>query len=177
MTSSPPAMMSGVSTLRDTERSDRYREMAAAPAAGLLGRSGDAVRQLAAVVAKVRGETGSSRVVLLAHSWGTIVASRFAAEQPALVERLVLFGPILKREGGELSGIGKLMGWGPVTPDEQIKRFREDVPSGEPQLITDDMFAPWGAAYLASDSAHRAASSCSRSSERSGRRHPCCPRR
>ncbi len=44
------------------------------------------------------------------------------------------------------------MGWGLVTPDEQIKRFREDVPSGEPQLITDDMFAPWGAAYLASDS-------------------------
>ncbi len=49
--------------------SDRYREMAAAPAPGPLGRSDEAVRQLAAVVAKVRRKTGSKRVILLAHSW------------------------------------------------------------------------------------------------------------
>jgi len=132
-------------------RSDRYREMAFAPAPGPLGRSQAACRQLAAVVDHVRQETGSKRVILLAHSWGTIVATRFAAEHPSLVERLILFGPILRRNGGADAGVDQLPGWGLVTTDEQIKRFREDVPAGEDEFITDRMFAPWGAAYLASD--------------------------
>jgi len=132
-------------------KSQRYREMAVAAAPGPLGRSDSACRQLAAVVDHVRRESGSKRAVLLAHSWGTIVAARFAAERPALVERLVLFGPILRRSGGDTAGIDQLPGWSLVTTDEQVKRFREDVPPGEEQLITDDMFAPWGAAYLASD--------------------------
>lgn len=131
--------------------SARYPQMAAPAAPGAVGRSGDAVRQLFAVVRHVRNDTGSKRVILLAHSWGTIVAARFAAEHPSLVERLVLFGPILRRQGGNLAEIDKLPSWDLVTPQDQIKRFREDVPAGEQQLITDQMFAPWGAAYLATD--------------------------
>lgn len=132
-------------------RSDRYPAMAAPPVPGPLGRSDAAAAQLAAVVRHVRAQTGQARVVLLAHSWGTIVAGRFAAEHPAAVERLVLFGPILPRDGGSLEGIDRLPGWTAVTADDQITRFREDVPPGEPQLITDAMFAPWASAYLASD--------------------------
>jgi pimeloyl-ACP methyl ester carboxylesterase/heme-degrading monooxygenase HmoA len=131
-------------------KSDRYPAMTQEPVPGALGRSDTAVRQLAAVVARVRAETGR-KVSLLAHSWGTIIAARLAAERPADIDRLVLFGPILQRQGGDASGIDRLFGWDTVTLAAQISRFREDVPEGEPELITDAMFAPWGAAYLATD--------------------------
>lgn len=134
-------------------KSDRYHEMALPPAPAPLGRSHAACRQLAAVVDRVREETGSKSVILLAHSWGTMVAARFAAEHPLLVERLILFGPILKRDGGDIEDLDHLPGWGLVTTDQQIKRFREDVPAGEAELISDRSFAPWGKAYLASDPA------------------------
>ena len=133
--------------------SSRYPQMAKPAVPGPLGRSGDAVRQLGAVVNHVRTNTGSKNVILLAHSWGTIVAARFAAEHPSFVERLVLFGPILRRLGGSLDRIETLAGWDLVTAEDQLKRFREDVPAGEPQLITDAMFAPWGKAYLETDPA------------------------
>jgi pimeloyl-ACP methyl ester carboxylesterase/heme-degrading monooxygenase HmoA len=132
-------------------QSTRYPQMRTAPAPRPLGRSNVAVRQLAAVVDRVRTETAQPRVVLLAHSWGSIVAARLAAEQPLLVERLLLFGPILRREGGDASAVDQLPGWDLITLEAQLKRFREDVPTGEAELITDAMFAPWGASYLLSD--------------------------
>jgi heme-degrading monooxygenase HmoA/pimeloyl-ACP methyl ester carboxylesterase len=134
-------------------RSSRYSEMKAAPVPGALGRSDLAANQLSAVVIRVRSETGSPRVVLLAHSWGTIVAARLAAEQPNVIDRLILFGPILRREGGDASTIEQLTGWDLITPGAQLVRFREDVPKDEGELITDAMFAPWGAAYVETDPA------------------------
>lgn len=135
-------------------RSDRYAAMGQPATPGPLGRSDAAVRQLAAVIDLVRAQTKTEQVALLAHSWGTIVAARYAAWQPARVDRLVLFGPILLRQGKRSSAPPTLPGWEPLTLAAQISRFREDVPTGEPQLITDEMFAPWGAAYLATDPNH-----------------------
>ena len=43
--------------------------------------------------------TRSSGFRIIAHSWGTIVAGRFAARCPSLVDRLVLFGAIARRNG------------------------------------------------------------------------------
>jgi pimeloyl-ACP methyl ester carboxylesterase/heme-degrading monooxygenase HmoA len=129
-------------------RSERYPEMSLAPAPGALGRSDVAVRQLSTVVDHVRETTGKKRVALLAHSWGGIVACRYAAEHVGAVERLVLFAPILRRERSDLPDPWGFPSWTRVTLAAQRERFREDVPAGEPPLVTDAMFERWGETYL-----------------------------
>lgn len=131
-------------------RSDRYAAMAAPPTPGPLGRSDVAVRQLAAVADHVRRLAGAERVDLIAHSAGSLTAGRFAAEHPEAVARLVLFGPILRREGAA-PDLAAMPGWTPMSLEAQWTRFVEDVPPGHPALIPPEVFAPWGRAYLATD--------------------------
>lgn len=135
--------------------SQRYPGMDAPPVRGPLGRSGAAIRQLAAVADEVRRRTGAPRVALLAHSWGTIVAARYAAEHPDLVDRLALFGPILRRPGVPAMGLADMPSYNVVSLHDQITRFREDVPAGQELLISDAAFQPWGEAYLDTDHAAR----------------------
>jgi pimeloyl-ACP methyl ester carboxylesterase/heme-degrading monooxygenase HmoA len=131
--------------------SDRYDAMSSPPVSGPLGRSDAATLQIAAVVGRVRVETGAARVSLVAHSWGTIAAGRFAADHPELVDHLVFFGPIVRRERKGLPDPATLPGWMPMSLEAQWKRFVEDVPADEPAVMTRAMFAPWGTAYLATD--------------------------
>jgi pimeloyl-ACP methyl ester carboxylesterase len=79
--------------------SDRYPEMdrpaAESPA---LCVADDAARQVEAAVRFILAHQNIGSISLIAHSWGSMPASLFAGEHPALVERLVLFAPIARRD-------------------------------------------------------------------------------
>jgi pimeloyl-ACP methyl ester carboxylesterase len=94
-------------------------------------------------------------VSLLAHSWGTIVAGRFAGANPNLVERLALFGPIARREGPPGAEQANGPAWRVITVDDQHARFVEDVPPSEPQVLARPHFEDWAARYLDSDKQSR----------------------
>src|SRR4051794_27339379 len=130
--------------------SDRYPEMDAPPQpTEPLGRVPAAVSQLTRVVQEILARTGQERLSLVAHSWGSLVAGRFAAEHPELVDRLVVFGPIARREQpGEPPPFEN---WYPLPSDAQYRRFVEDVPSGHPMVLLDRHFARWAEAYLATE--------------------------
>jgi pimeloyl-ACP methyl ester carboxylesterase len=130
-------------------RSGRYPEMDQPPD-GLppLGRVPEAATQIARVVEAIRERTEQQRVSIVAHSWGTLATGRFASQHPEWVDRLVLFGAIARREGGEPSQHGA---WYPLTTDAQHKRFVQDVPPGHPPVLLDRHFRPWAEAYLATD--------------------------
>ncbi|MFC3226540.1 alpha/beta hydrolase [Marinibaculum pumilum] len=132
-------------------RSERYPEMGpdSPPAGTPLGRAPDAVRQLERAVRAIVAETGAARVQIVAHSWGTIVAGRFAGQCPDLVDRLVLFGPIARREA--LPGMPSLAPWRYLTVREQRDRFVEDVPPGEAEVLAAADFPAWADLYLAAD--------------------------
>ncbi len=141
-------------------RSGRYPAMDAAPAtAPPLGRLPAALEQLRTVVDLVLARTGRPRLSLIAHSWGTLVAARLAAEHPELVSALVLFGPIAPRPGSplpsSLPGPDALGAWYPLSVDAQHRRFTEEVPASEPPVLLDSHFAAWAAAWLATDPPHR----------------------
>jgi hypothetical protein len=68
------------------------------------------------------------RVSIVAHSWGTMAACLFASQHPDAVERLVLFGPVARREGEASSA--RLPAWRDITLQQQWDRFIEDVPPG-----------------------------------------------
>lgn len=126
--------------------SDRYPEMSEpADRHPPLGRAPEEARQVVAVLALIRRETGR-RASLVAHSWGSLPAARAAIAEPDAVDRLVLFAPIARRTGGNTAA---LSAWTDVTNAAQHGCFVEDVPKGHPPVLV--AFDRWASAYLASD--------------------------
>jgi pimeloyl-ACP methyl ester carboxylesterase len=130
--------------------SDPYPEMPApAEANPPLGRTADCSRQLEAAVSFITKHHEIDRVSLIAHSWGTIVAGEFAGRRPEVIERLVFFGPIARREPqGERQ---RLPAWRLVSLRDQWERFVADVPAGEEPLLSRRHFHEWGELYLDTD--------------------------
>lgn len=131
--------------------SDPYPAMADPPDGGApLGRAPDAATQIERAVRFIAAHHGVSAVSIIAHSWGTIAAGLFATRCPAMVERLVFFGPIARRQQG--GSPPALPAWVPVTVESQRRRFVEDVPAGEPPVLLGRHFEEWASLYLATDS-------------------------
>jgi pimeloyl-ACP methyl ester carboxylesterase len=132
--------------------SDRYKEMGEAPdAAGPLLLAADAAAQLDAAVRFLTERTGSARVSLLAHSWGTAVACLLAGQQPERIDRLVLFGPISRRDPPRYLPRPTGPAWRLITADAQWDRFIEDVPPGAAPVLSRAEFDEWAERYLDSD--------------------------
>ena len=118
------------------------------PADGMapLGRAEQASRQLDAAVRHIRAEHGVDRVSLVAHSWGTIVCGLFAGRSPELVDRMVFFGPIARRD--PTAERVRLPGWRLISLQDQWNRFTETVPAGETPVLLKRHFDEWGELYL-----------------------------
>jgi pimeloyl-ACP methyl ester carboxylesterase len=130
--------------------SDPYPEMEEpAEASPPLCRAKDASRQLEDAVRFICDRHRCDRISIIAHSWGTIVAGRFAAHRPELVDRLALFGPIARREpeGQRI----RLPAWRLISLEDQWKRFTETVPPGEAPVLLRRHFTEWGERYLDGD--------------------------
>ena len=54
-----------------------------------------AAEDIHAAMGKIIRETGLERIDLLGWSWGTVAVSRFAAMHPEMIDRLILYAPIL----------------------------------------------------------------------------------
>jgi pimeloyl-ACP methyl ester carboxylesterase len=134
--------------------SDPYPEMAE-PTDHLpaLGGAETASRQIERAVRHIRERHGVDRVSIVAHSWGTIATGRFAGRCPDLVDRLVFFGPVTWRP--RRTEPARYPAWRLVSLDDQWKRFVEDVPPGEPAVLSKRHFDEWGERYLDTDSASR----------------------
>ena len=132
--------------------SDRYREMdGPADATGPMLLAADAVRQLEVAVRFVVERAGSERVSLVAHSWGSAVAGLLAGECPELIDRLVLFGPISRREKPRYLPRPDGPAWRVITAQAQWDRFVEDVPADAKPVLSRAEFEDWAELYLDSD--------------------------
>lgn len=114
------------------------------------GRGAEAVRHVERVVRHILEQTGSERVSIIAHSWGAIPASLFTGRSPELVDRLVLFGPVCRRDGGAQGSASPFL---LVTADDQWRNFRSGVPDGYGPPIAKERFDQWASTYLKSDAA------------------------
>jgi pimeloyl-ACP methyl ester carboxylesterase len=136
--------------------SDRYPEMnAPADANPPLCNAADASEQLEAAVRFILDQHGASRLSLITHSWASMPAGRFAGRHPQLVDRLVLFGPISRRPPRRYEKPPGAPAWRMVTVEDQWARFVEDVPRGEPPVLSRAHFDDWGKRYLESDAESR----------------------
>lgn len=114
-----------------------------------LGRAPEAADQIERAVRRILRETGAKRVSIIAHSWGTVAAGRFAGAHPELVDRLVLFGPIGRREAPPSGEVMTPFGY--ITVDQQHARFVRTVPQDAAPVLVERDFPRWARTYLASD--------------------------
>lgn len=128
-------------------RSARYAADLGRPA----GDIDDAARDLGRVVVAVRERNGGRPLVLLAHSRGGLVAARHASEHPDDVAALVLFAPVVTRPGAALSAPAAAPAHFPLSAWAQYRRFVQDVPRHEPQVLSEAHMQAWADAFLASD--------------------------
>jgi pimeloyl-ACP methyl ester carboxylesterase len=136
--------------------SDRYPEMSQpAQDNAPLCTAEDAAAQLAAAVRFILGHQNITKLSLIAHSWGSMPTCLFAGAYPALVDRLVLFGPISRREPARCEAQPAFPAWRSVSSEDQWKRFIEDVPAEEPPVLSRVHFNDWSALYLDSDPGSR----------------------
>ena len=119
-----------------------------------LGQADIASRQVEAVTRFLCRHHDVSRLSIVAHSWGTIAAGRFAGRCPELVDRLVFFGPITWHP--KTAEPQHFPAWRPVTLNDQWTRFTAEVPKGEPAVLARRHFDEWGELYLDSDRDSRA---------------------
>ena len=132
--------------------SDHYPEMdAPAEANPPLCVAEEAAAQLAAAASFILQHQGLDSLSLIAHSWGSMAAGRFAGDHPALVDRLVLFAPIARRDPVCYSLRPNGPAWRVVSVEEQWARFVEDVPHDESPVLSRVHFEDWGQRYLDSD--------------------------
>jgi pimeloyl-ACP methyl ester carboxylesterase len=116
------------------------------------GRVSEALPQLERVVTAVRAQGEGLPIVLLSHSWGTIVAGAYAAQHPNDLAALVLFGPVVPRN--PVAAIANVAAIPPIyllTAWAQYRRFVEDVPRGHAQVLSEAHFHTWSERWLASD--------------------------
>ena len=134
--------------------SDPYPEMAEpADRHPPLGLAPIAAVQIERAAEFIAAHHGVARISIIAHSWGTIATGRFAAQRPDLVDRLVLFGAIARRDGKTSPPC--FDAWRLVSLDAQWTRFTEDVPKGSAAVLSRRHFDEWGERYLDSEPASR----------------------
>ncbi len=134
--------------------SDPYPEMSdAAERNPVLGGAATASDQLERAVRFICARQNVACISLIAHSWGTIVAGRFAGRCPELVERLAFFGPVTWRP--RRADPRRFPAWRLVSLQDQWDRFTADVPAGEAPVLSQRLFNEWGEIYLDSDADSR----------------------
>src|SRR5262249_15097735 len=132
--------------------SDRYREMKEPPQNHPpLCRAPDATEQVEVVVRFILAQHDVENLSVITHSWASMPACRFAGKNPALVDRIVLFGPIARRPPRRYEKPPAAPAWRIVTLADQWARFVEDVPANEPPVLARAHFDEWGERYLDSD--------------------------
>jgi pimeloyl-ACP methyl ester carboxylesterase len=136
--------------------SDRYAEMEEPADRHLpLCNAQDAGEQLEAAALFILERQSITRLSLVSHSWGSMPTGRFASKHPAAVDRWVLFGPVARHPPRRYETAPTGTAWKVITVEEQWKRFVEDVPHGEPPVLSRRHFDEWGECYLDSDNRSR----------------------
>jgi pimeloyl-ACP methyl ester carboxylesterase/heme-degrading monooxygenase HmoA len=134
--------------------SDRYTNPLQAPGRhDPPGRAEVCSQQLMTAILEICERRGAPAVSVIAHSWGTLAAGICTTSRPAVVSRLVLFGPVTRREPTSRSTVteAKEPSFVYVTIEDQRNRFLGYVPRGNAPVLEERHFDEWAQTYLDSD--------------------------
>lgn len=131
--------------------SARYPEMSQPPESNPpLGQAEEISRQIGCAVRFICAQHAVPKISFIVHSGGTIGTALFAIRTPELVDRLVFFAPIARRESKDATA-RSFSAWRLISIMDQWQRFTEDVPEGQPSVLSQEHFRDWGERYLKTD--------------------------
>jgi pimeloyl-ACP methyl ester carboxylesterase len=131
--------------------SDRYPEMNQPPESNPpLGQAEEISRQIECAARFICAWHAAPRISLIAHSGGTIGTALFAIRNQEMVDRLVFFAPIARREP-ENEPPPRFPAWRLISLKDQWERFTAEVPPGQPPVLSPEHFRDWGERYLRTD--------------------------
>jgi pimeloyl-ACP methyl ester carboxylesterase len=136
--------------------SDRYSEMSQPPESNPpFGQAEEISQQIDCAVRFICDQHAAPKLSVIAHSGGTIGTALFAIRNPDMVDRLVFFAPIAQREPAQREPkdepAPRFPAWRLISLKDQWQRFTEDVPSGQPPVLSEEPFRDWGERYLSTD--------------------------
>jgi pimeloyl-ACP methyl ester carboxylesterase len=141
--------------LRGYGRSTRPPEMARpASDSGPIVGGETAVADIAAAADFIRRRRDLPHLVVMGWSWGTALMARYAADNPGLVERVVLYAPLwtLQSPPAIGAGPGPLGAYRTVPQASAKQRWLNGVPEDKKAtLIPADWFEQWATATWATD--------------------------
>lgn len=113
-----------------------------------------AIRDIGAVVDFVLKRRNIPRLDLIGWSWGTVLMATYASQNPAKVDRLVLYAPVWIRQTASLvpTGPGPLAAYRLTTREQAQTRWLTGVPEEKKaSLIPAGWFDAWANATWATD--------------------------
>jgi len=143
--------------LRGYGKSTRPREMAEnAKDNAPIVRGGVAIADIGAVIDFILARRNIPRLNLMGWSWGTTTMATYTTQNPAKVERLVLYAPGWIRQTpslvGPQAGSGPLGAYRTVTREQAMQRWMTGVPEDKKAaLIPAGWFDAWADATWATD--------------------------
>ena len=140
--------------VRGYGRSTRPAEMSAPPEENKpIVTTNVAVRDVGSAVAHILQRRQAASLNLIGWSWGTSIMGTYAAANPDLVSRLVLYAPVwLRKTPSLIATEGPLGAYRTVTVEQARKRWLSGVPADKVHdLIPEGWFDTWAAATWASD--------------------------
>jgi pimeloyl-ACP methyl ester carboxylesterase len=119
-------------------------------------RGEQAVADIALALRHIRDTRRVAKTGLIGWSWGTTLVSRFAADNPALVDRLVLYAPLWLRDASNRGAVpvpeGPLPAYRSVTRAQARERWMAGVPENKRGgLIPPGWFEHWADSTFATD--------------------------
>jgi pimeloyl-ACP methyl ester carboxylesterase len=138
--------------IRGYGRSTRPPEMDQPPQAHKpIVDSDTAARDYAAAADWVRAHRSVPRLVVIGHSWGTVITALYTTRHPEHVSRLVLYAPVWLRSTKSLTDSGGELGAYRQVTIEQARKRKETglVPGRKPQ--PDAWFEAWARETFESD--------------------------
>jgi pimeloyl-ACP methyl ester carboxylesterase len=131
--------------------SDRYTEMGQpAEQNPPLGQAEEISQQIECAARFICAQHAVPRISLIAHSGGTIGTAIFSIRNPELVDRLVFFAPIARRQQTNAPA-PRFPAWRLISLNDQWDRFTQDVPVGQLPVLSEEHFRDWGDRYLKTD--------------------------
>lgn len=111
-----------------------------------------ATRDLADAVGFILARRGLPRLSIMAWSWGTVLAARFAGESPERVERLALHAPVWLWQGPGPSPSAPPVAWRGVTPAAARSGWLGQAPEAHRDaLLPAGWLDQWSASVSAAD--------------------------
>lgn len=131
-------------------KSDRYDYMINKNSKTIESGCKEVIKDIDLAIEFIKKHSTKSKVHIIGHSWGAMVAGYYAGLHPENIKKLILFAPPTERNG--------VTDWKPtdklfidITPEQRVQQFLSKIPEGKKITLENEILTTWKDKWLKSD--------------------------